>query len=72
MPKHGEAGRAGWMARWMTNQRTAKRCLDEGRPCRIRMTAERILILNLMPWGVWDPKDAAWRSKYSELEKYVA
>ena len=36
------------------------------------MTAERNIILESMSWWVWDALEAAWESKFAELEKYVA
>ena len=60
------------LAIWIHNQRQAKRCLDEGKPCRSKMTVERISLLESMSRWVWDAQEAAWQSNFAELEKYIA
>ena len=65
MPKRKEP-----QGNWISDQRYAKRCLDEGKPCRVKITAERVEILESIPWWVWNVNEAAWESKFQELKEY--
>jgi hypothetical protein len=58
-------------ATWMHHQRTSKRCLDEGKPSKGKMTPERIATLECMSWWVWDAQEAAWQSQFEDLKAYV-
>jgi len=71
LPKLTAEGEEHRLAIWMNNQRSAKRCLDEGKPCNNKMTPERIAILESMSWWIWDPYEAAWQEKFEELVDYV-
>ena len=71
-PLHSKSkGYENGLAKWISNQRNAKRCLEEGKPCTSKMTAERIVILESMAWWIWDAQQAAWEFNFAELEKYV-
>ena len=71
VPARGGTEYENSLARWIHNQRRAKQCLDEGKPCTSKMTAERIVILESMAWWIWDAQQAAWEFNFAELEKYV-
>jgi hypothetical protein len=61
----------GRLANWICMQRQAKRCLDEGKRSRNKMTPERIATLQSMSWWIWDAWEAAWQSSFDEIVDYV-
>jgi len=71
LPKQGAGTEEINLATWISNQRTAKRYLDEGIPSSRKMTPERIGTLESMSWWSWHPLEDEWQSKFEELVDYV-
>ena len=49
----------------------AKQCRDLGKPCSHAMTPDRIFVLESMSWWGWDAQEAAWETKFEEVQEYV-
>jgi hypothetical protein len=69
LPLPGEERSKLPVGEWLREQQYAKYCKDQGRPCDIKTTPERMAILESMLW--WNSKEDAWQFKFEEVVEYV-
>jgi len=69
LPKPGEERDNFAVGNWLRRHLHANYCLDEKRPCNVKITPKMIGILQSMSW--WHPREAAWQFKFEEVVEYA-